>query len=528
MFNTGRVSKCFLAAGSLAFAWGCATEPLTHETTPLSTKSEAVIGYGPDDVGPLAGCTNTTARTNLAYSTRASVAAHNRFDLFPCNPANPIVVFLHGGAWRGGDKANLADVQPSIDALRTLGYNVISANYRLVKTTTPKITFSHQMQDIKCLMSHLAQNAAANSYGNPQKLVLWGHSAGGHLALMNAYTSTAQFGAGSNCGSTSTAYRVIRAIASSAPIDLTTATDTPQAAARADVQALLDLGTQWFTTPSGTVYDTIRNASPLTYATSTVPETLTLTAENDPIVPAVDNSLKLNDAFVALDRTDKWVHYPNLAHNSVYTEDAVGTNDEADAPTQITNFLTPPPGCGDGIVTFPEVCDDGNALSCGTCSANCMSAVAVTPATGSIVARPCGAIPDGTTLTLNDGRSGSIVFEVDRLNNGVGNGRVRLACTSGSTASATATSLAQGINAALDFGITATASGTSINLVNDRTGSPGNVSISTSRPEVFTVSGMSGGSGGANCGFDVGCMSTSDCAWPLYYCYFNACSNFDH
>jgi cysteine-rich repeat protein len=526
MFNAGWGAKVF-AAGSLALAGGCMAEPLTHDAAPASTNSEAVIVYEPDDVGPLAGCTNTTARPNLAYSTRASVAAHNRFDLFPCNPANPIVVFLHGGAWRGGDKANLTDVQPSIDALKALGYNVISANYRLVKTTAPKITFSHQMQDIKCLMSHLAQNAATASYGNPQKLILWGHSAGGHLALMNAYTSTAQFGAGTNCGSTSTAYRVIRAIASSAPIDLTTATDRPPQAARADVQALLDLGTQWFTTPSGTVYDTIRNASPLTYATPTVPMTLTLTGADDPIAPAVDNSQKLDDAFVALDRTDPWVHYAlPIHHNSVYSASAVGTNGEANALTQITNFLTPPPGCGDGVVTFPEVCDDGNALSCGTCSANCLSARTVTAATGSILARPCSAIPDGTLLTLDDGLYGETVFEIDR-GNSIEAGRVRLPCTSGSTAGATATSLAQGINAASFFGITATASGTTINLVNDRIGPSGNISIRTSRPEVFTVSGMSGGSGGADCGFNVGCMSTNDCAWPQYFCNLNSCSFFD-
>lgn len=107
-------------------------------------------------------------------------------DIFPPgeeagrNPA-PVLVFLHGGYWRSLDKADHSFVAP---AFARKGACVVVPNYALCPgspsgpVTVPYIT----MQMVKAL-AWVWRHISAHG-GDPGRITVAGHSAGGHLAAM--------------------------------------------------------------------------------------------------------------------------------------------------------------------------------------------------------------------------------------------------------------------------------------------------------------------------------------------------------
>ena len=67
----------------------------------------------------------------------------------------PTVVFVHGGGWAGGDKADINNEEIQINQLRDVllhnGYAIASVNYRLV----PHGTFPEPMQDVAAAVRYL-------------------------------------------------------------------------------------------------------------------------------------------------------------------------------------------------------------------------------------------------------------------------------------------------------------------------------------------------------------------------------------
>lgn len=100
-------------------------------------------------------------------------------DFWPgVGPRAPLVVFVHGGGWKRGDKsmmtgsAKLADWQGK-------GYAVASVNYRLV----PDATVEQQAADVASALALL--RSRADTLGiDPARIVLVGHSAGAHLVAL--------------------------------------------------------------------------------------------------------------------------------------------------------------------------------------------------------------------------------------------------------------------------------------------------------------------------------------------------------
>ncbi len=89
----------------------------------------------------------------------------------------PVVVFIHGGGWSGGDK---------FDALSTLfiaadrhDYIGFAVNYRLSGETP----WPAQINDCKTAIRWI-RSQAATYHLDPDKIAVWGHSAGGHLAAL--------------------------------------------------------------------------------------------------------------------------------------------------------------------------------------------------------------------------------------------------------------------------------------------------------------------------------------------------------
>ncbi len=102
--------------------------------------------------------------------------------------ALPVVMYVHGGGWTGGDKTAGAGANEIPEMIKR-GYLVVSVNYRLA----PQYKFPAMIEDVKCAVRYL--RATASDYGlDPDKIGVWGGSAGGHLvALLGTADASAGF-----------------------------------------------------------------------------------------------------------------------------------------------------------------------------------------------------------------------------------------------------------------------------------------------------------------------------------------------
>ncbi len=97
------------------------------------------------------------------------------------NTRNPVIVLLHPGAWRIGDKAAINSVvKRFID--KRVNCAIVNANYRL--TSSVGITYVEQIDDINTLLNNLKRQA--DSLKISSNFLLVGISSGGHLAMLYA------------------------------------------------------------------------------------------------------------------------------------------------------------------------------------------------------------------------------------------------------------------------------------------------------------------------------------------------------
>mgnify|MGYP002628056857 CR=1 FL=1 len=107
----------------------------------------------------------------------ANVDGHSlKLDLYlPVDgKVGPLVVWIHGGGWRGGSKSKCG-----ITWLTDHQFAVASISYRL----TDKAIFPAQIHDCKAAIRWLRANAGKYGYG-VDRIGVSGSSAGGHLAAL--------------------------------------------------------------------------------------------------------------------------------------------------------------------------------------------------------------------------------------------------------------------------------------------------------------------------------------------------------
>lgn len=112
-------------------------------------------------------------RLDLAYGDTPL----ERLDLFPAaRPDAPLLMFIHGGYWQGGDKADVSFVARH---LVKAGMAVAVLNYGLAPAHTLDTMVAQTRRAIDWLHDNATQ-LGIRSDG----ITLMGHSAGGHLAAM--------------------------------------------------------------------------------------------------------------------------------------------------------------------------------------------------------------------------------------------------------------------------------------------------------------------------------------------------------
>lgn len=127
------------------------------------------------------------AEYDVAYATRGH--ERQKLDLYvPRVGANlPLIVWIHGGGWASGDKSNC----PTLEFTRA-GFAAASIGYRL----SEHAPFPAQIEDCKAAIRWLRAHAAEYRI-DPNRIGVWGASAGGHLAaLLGTSGNTIEFDLG--------------------------------------------------------------------------------------------------------------------------------------------------------------------------------------------------------------------------------------------------------------------------------------------------------------------------------------------
>ena len=111
---------------------------------------------------------------DISYGAQAS----ETLDIFVPAHADdaPVLVYIHGGYWRALDKKDQSFVaEPFVDA----GAVVVLPNHALAPAVSVRQIVLQMVQALAWVYRHIHEHG-----GNPRRIVVAGHSAGGHLAAM--------------------------------------------------------------------------------------------------------------------------------------------------------------------------------------------------------------------------------------------------------------------------------------------------------------------------------------------------------
>ena len=94
----------------------------------------------------------------------------------PLHPPQPAVIWVHGGGWRGGERGEHPNRM-----FAERGFVTVTISYRF----SHEAIFPAQIHDVKAAIRFL--RASSERWGiDPERIGIWGHSAGGHLAALAA------------------------------------------------------------------------------------------------------------------------------------------------------------------------------------------------------------------------------------------------------------------------------------------------------------------------------------------------------
>ncbi|MCG6857967.1 MAG: alpha/beta hydrolase [Salaquimonas sp.] len=126
---------------------------------------------------PLVGIRPAQAKTFRGVSYGAS-----KLDIYTPDADNaPVIVYVHGGAWRLGSRSEGRAVADSFTAR---GYIVVSIDYSLTASA------ERQAREVAQAVAWVHGNISKYG-GNPDRIALMGHSAGCHLASLAALSGLA-------------------------------------------------------------------------------------------------------------------------------------------------------------------------------------------------------------------------------------------------------------------------------------------------------------------------------------------------
>lgn len=151
----------------------------TPTNSPLTGEKPIRGGEG----GGLGGkATDTSWITNKVTDvTYGTVSATQKLDIYYPNEKSdkpyPVIIAIHGGAFKMGNKTG-GDVSSILQGVK-YGYAVVSVDYRL----SGEAIFPAAISDVKAAIRFIKANAEKYNI-DPDRIAVWGDSAGGNLAAL--------------------------------------------------------------------------------------------------------------------------------------------------------------------------------------------------------------------------------------------------------------------------------------------------------------------------------------------------------
>jgi acetyl esterase/lipase len=298
------------------------------------------------------GETSTTRVDDVLFATEGGVPLHA--DLYLPRHTDgrpvPVIVWVHGGAWRVGDRRLAPDLSRFFAAR---GFAMASIDYRL----STQAQFPAPVHDVKTAVRWLRSVAPVYSFDR-DRIGLWGSSSGGHLAALAALSEAGVF---ESAASPYAAYpSAVQAFADGyGPTDFLqmdahrppdgTPSDDPESmllpaglrSALADSPESRLLGA-----PIETCPERVREANPITYARAGAPPGLILHGACDTTVP-VHQSVLLYEALAAHDNRVSLTIVDGLGHGFL------NRSHLDDGPARGMTTRTHVPGRGEQLVREP-------------------------------------------------------------------------------------------------------------------------------------------------------------------------------
>ena len=202
----------------------------------------------------------------------------------PAEPM-PVLVWIHGGGWRAGNKTGgMRRLLPFAQR----GYFCASIEYRL----TGEAIFPAQIHDCKCAIRYL--RAKARQYHlAPDRIGVWGSSAGGHLVALLGTSGGVKELEGTG-GWPDQSSRVQAVCDFCGPSDFAAMVESKRPLSRDPSRAPEML---LFGGPFEKVKDKARQASPVTHASADDPPFLIVHGDEDPVVP-LDQGFRMYKALL--------------------------------------------------------------------------------------------------------------------------------------------------------------------------------------------------------------------------------------
>jgi acetyl esterase/lipase len=300
-----RMNLSMVAAVAVGFCLFACAGPAQAEINSSDTSSS--VASAGESIAPrkLVAPPGVVIQQNVAYlpSDRSEKLDLYLPDNRRADTSSPAVLIIHGGGWVGGDKSGRREFVTGT-ALAAAGYVCASVEY--MKDAGKR--WPTNLLDCKNAVRYLRANAGRLQI-NPEKIGVIGGSAGGHLALMVAYTSDV-----AELEPTAPYPGVSDAV--SACVDMYGITDI---AARRKVDKLGNPTGERFTSsalfaqPAAAAPEKYKAASPVTYVKASSPPTLILQGLADTTVD-YEQSRKLDKLLTEKGVEHQLVELPGVGH----------------------------------------------------------------------------------------------------------------------------------------------------------------------------------------------------------------------
>ncbi len=229
----------------------------------------------------------------------------SRLDLYVPRSATaptPTLLYFHGGFWvRGSKDASMLNVLPYLE----MGWAVVNVGYRLGRMSLAPAA----VEDARCALRWVVRNAAQYRL-DTSRIVVTGHSAGGHLSLTTGMLPP-EAGLDDRCPGP-------EPLSVAAIIDWYGPTDVGD---QLEGPNRRDAVVEWFGGMPNR-FEVAERVSPLNYVRAGLPPILTIHGDADPVVP-YEHSVRLHAALEAAGVKHELHTVPGGAHGGFTRDQSV-------------------------------------------------------------------------------------------------------------------------------------------------------------------------------------------------------------